>query len=528
MPIAAGVLLFAAALVFTSCSNGSDSGGGTPKHAVTFGVDGSPANGTIKAKVDGTEINSGDTVEQGKIVEFTATPDNPATHNVDFWSIDAGTFEAGTGASESTIAKIKVVQPVTVTVKFKPVGTPPTKYNVTFGVSGTGGTLKATVDGSEIHSPAQVEKNKRIDFTAEAALGYAVEKWTNSGNPIAGETNATYEHTVTEDADIAVHFKTAPVDVYVTGTSGGKAYVWKNGAPTQLSAHKAAPDKVAPYAVHAQVKDVYIVGEEIAGGVGRPLVWKKDGSLHWISKYRWSDAYDITFYKGKTFVAGKMYDFTDEGASITDISDPENPTVTFLCKKTPQMSAHARALCAGTGKLYAAGHKRDSDTLKDTVFLWTKPDAGTVSELELGLVGTYTDIPYGVCTAGSSVYVAARKLWKVEGTTVTPITVSGANGVYALCVCNGTVYAAGQTNGEAAVWKIEGINASLHKKLSTSGGVYALCAGRDDLYAAGFYRDTDNKEKPVWWHIAADLAVTEHKLGTAEGEALGICVAPQE
>ena len=525
-------MLFAAALVFTSCSNGSDSGGGTPKHAVTFGVDGSPANGTIKAKVDGTEINSGDTVEQGKIVEFTATPDNPATHNVDFWSIDAGTFEEGTGGSGSTIAKVKVVQPVNVTVKFKLKSAPPTKYTITFGVSGTGGTLKATVDGSEIHSPAQVEKNKRIDFTAEAALGYAVEKWTNGGNPIAGETNATYEHTVTEDADIAVHFKTAPVDVYVTGTSGGKAYVWKNGAPTQLSAHEAAPDKVAPYAVHAQVKDVYIVGEELVGGgggVGRPLVWKKDGSLHWISKYRWSDEYDITFYKGKTFVAGKMYDFTDEGASITDISDPENPTVTFLCKKTPQMGAYARALCAGTGKLYAAGHKRDNDTLKDTVFLWTKLDAGTVSELELGLVGTYTDILYGVCTAGSSVYVAAGNLWKVDDATVTPITVPEANGVYALCVCNGTVYAAGQTNGEAAVWKIEGINASLHKKLSTwPGGVYALCAGRDDLYAAGFYKDTDNKYKPVWWYIAADGTFTEHKLGTAEGEARGICVAPQE
>ncbi len=404
-------------------------------------------------------------------------------------------------------------------------GTP--TLTVRFGVNGTGGTIKAEVDGSEISSGDMVGKDKTVKFTATPDSGYAVEKWTNGGRLIVGETATVYTHTVTADANIAVHFKTAPVDVYVTGTSGGKAYVWKNGAPTQLSAHEAAPDEVAPYAVHAQVKDVYIVGEEIADGVGRPLVWKKDGSLHWISKYMWSDAYDITFYKGKTFVAGKMYDFTDEGASITDISDPENPTVTFLCKKTPQMSAHARALCAGTGKLYAAGHKRDNDTLKDTVFLWTKPDAGTVSELELGLVGTYTDIPYGVCTAGSSVYVAARKLWKVEGTTVTPITVSGANGVYALCVCNGTVYAAGQTNGKAAVWKIEGINASLHKKLSTSGGVYALCAGRDDLYAAGFYRDTDNKEKPVWWHIAADLAVTEHKLGTAEGEALGICIAPQ-
>ena len=151
-----------------------------------------------------------------------------------------------------------------------------------------------------------------------------------------------------------------------------------------------------------------------------------------------------------------------------------------------------------------------------------------MSELELGLVGTYTDIPYGVCTAGSSVYVAARKLWKVEGTTVTPITVPEANGVYALCVCNGTVYAAGQTNGEAAVWKIEGINASLHKKLSTSGGVYALCAAGGGLYAAGFYQDTDYKRKPMWWHIAAGGTVTENKLGTDEGEARGICVAPQE
>ncbi|MDR9859997.1 hypothetical protein H0R97_10380, partial [Treponema socranskii] len=59
---AAGVLLFAAALIFTGCSNGSDSGGGTPptpppKHAITFSVDG--GNGTLKAAVGGTEISSG-------------------------------------------------------------------------------------------------------------------------------------------------------------------------------------------------------------------------------------------------------------------------------------------------------------------------------------------------------------------------------------------------------------------------------------------------------------------------------------
>ena len=103
-----------------------------------------------------------------------------------------------------------------------------------------------------------------------------------------------------------------------------------------------------------------------------------------------------------------------------------------------------------------------------------------------------------------------------------PVPVADAYALYALCVCEGTVYAAGWTNAyKAAVWKIEGASASLYKELPTvSSGVFALCA-------AGYYNDTDNKYKPVWWRLAADLTLTEHKLGTDEGEALGICVTPQ-
>ena len=91
-------------------------------------------------------------------------------------------------------------------------------------------------------------------------------------------------------------------------------------------------------------------------------------------------------------------------------------------------------------------------------------------------------------------------------------------------------FAAGWTNASrAAVWKIEGTSASLYKELSTvSGGVYALCAAGGNLYVAGFYQDTDYKNKPVWWRIAADGTVTENKLGTEKGEARGICVTAQE
>ena len=68
----------------------------------------------------------------------------------------------------------------------------------------------------------------------------------------------------------------------------------------------------------------------------------------------------------------------------------------------------------------------------------------------------------------------------------------------------------------------------MYKELSTvSGGVYALCAAGGDLYVAGTVYD-GGLYKPVWWRIAADGTITENKLGTAKGEARGICVTVKE
>ncbi len=527
------------ALMFTACPNsaggsGSGSGGGNtpllPKHAVTFSVDGS--YGTITATVGGSEIHSGAEVEQGKIVEFTATADNPATHDVDFWMISTGSFEAGTGGSGSTSAKVKVVQPVSVTVRFKSLGALPTPmHTVSFGVNGTGGTLKAEVDGREITSPAQVGENKTIVFTARPEnAGYAVEKWTNGGSPIAGETATVYTHTVTADADIAVHFKTVTAyDVYVCVTSNDKAYVYKNGSPTALSAENSA-NRLNCYTVKALGTQVYIAGTEQEYGAAKPRVWKADGSPYWRGTNRWSSAYDIALHNGKTLVAGRIYDGTDSGASITDISDPAHPAVTYLYKQTPPVTAaEAQALCSESGKVYAAGYKENGST--QTAFLWTLPDGGTVSEVELGIMqASAHDSGHsiaGVCTQGSSVYVAGKKLWKVDGTTVTEINVPDAAIITAVCAHGTAVYAAGKKmNNVLAVWKIEGASASLYTTFSTSDShVYALCAFGSTFFAAGTIYD--GLDKPAWWSIADDLTVTEHKLGTDSSVAHGICVTPQ-
>ncbi len=56
----------------------------TPEYIVTFGVE--DGEGSIIAEVDGVEISSGDSVEEGKDVVFTATPDDE--YVIVAWYID--------------------------------------------------------------------------------------------------------------------------------------------------------------------------------------------------------------------------------------------------------------------------------------------------------------------------------------------------------------------------------------------------------------------------------------------------------
>ena len=206
-----GAALITAAFLFAGfvlgCTNGSDSGGNTPMHKVIFSVEGSPANGTLEAKVDGKKITSGDSVEEGKTVEFTATPENAATHDVDFWTISEGGFDAGTGVNGSTSARIKVKQPVTVTVCFKLKGAQFSKWPVTFGASGAGGKLEAEVDGQKITSVALVESGKTVKFTATPDADYKVLNWTVTPKTAlqAGGTEGVSTATVKIAATTEVH-----------------------------------------------------------------------------------------------------------------------------------------------------------------------------------------------------------------------------------------------------------------------------------------------------------------------------------
>ena len=170
---------------------------------VIFGVDG--GNGTLKAEVDGAEITSPAQVEEDKTIVFTASPH--AGYMVDTWTITGGQTLAG-GVPGSSTAMVKITEPITVAVSFKL--RPPTTYAVIFGAEGTppNGSISATykADGTAFSSGTAVAENTVLVFTASPATDYKVEKWTVNGAAVPGNTSTTYEHTVTQPADIRVSF----------------------------------------------------------------------------------------------------------------------------------------------------------------------------------------------------------------------------------------------------------------------------------------------------------------------------------
>ena len=97
---------------------------------VTFSVEGTPANGTLKAMAGSTEITSGKKVPYGTTVTFTATV-TAAEHYADEWTIKGGSFKAG-GKDGDTTATVQITGETEVKVTFS-------RYkSVAFGTDGAG------------------------------------------------------------------------------------------------------------------------------------------------------------------------------------------------------------------------------------------------------------------------------------------------------------------------------------------------------------------------------------------------------
>ncbi|MGP1521365.1 MAG: InlB B-repeat-containing protein [Treponema sp.] len=200
------------AVCFTACNQTGNTGGGggkptptpKPKHAITFSVDSTTPNGTLKAKADGVPetATSPITVEEGKTVTFTATANDG--YRVKGWTLDGSAVNGTNNSYSFTVSKA-----VSVKVSFEDNSTPLPKHAITFSVDGANGTLKAKADGvpETATSPITVEEGKTVTFTAEPSTNYKVKEWKVGDTVVTGNKTNTYAHTVTKAVTVKVSFE---------------------------------------------------------------------------------------------------------------------------------------------------------------------------------------------------------------------------------------------------------------------------------------------------------------------------------
>ncbi|MGI5077208.1 InlB B-repeat-containing protein [Treponema maltophilum] len=255
------------------------------KHVLTFKVKGEAGGSTITAKVtDGGDIFSGNEIENGKEVEFTATPDTANGWKVKSWSIvktadnTALSFVSGTGADGSNTAKALINEPVTVEVEFEKI-----KHPVTFSVDGAGGALTAKMGDTVINTGNGVEHGKTVEFTAKpASNGWKVKDWsivkTADGTPLTfanitinqnnGVGNAYAKITepvtvkVTFEQQFAVTFAAVHGNGTLTAKHDGKDFV----SSTRLTAGKTVEFTAEPRTGYVIDKWTITGGTFKAGG----------------------------------------------------------------------------------------------------------------------------------------------------------------------------------------------------------------------------------------------------------------------
>lgn len=173
-------------------------------YAVDFSVDGT--NGALVATVDLTGLTTGDLVEHGSMVVFTATPD--ANYRVMEWRLDGDII---VGHKESTYTINSLEAAVNVTVKFEAIP----QYDVTFSVFGANGTIAATVDAASISSGDDIYEGKDVVFTATPADGYRVKEWTVNTVVQVGQIANTFTYTSLDKAiAVTVEFELIPAGTF--------------------------------------------------------------------------------------------------------------------------------------------------------------------------------------------------------------------------------------------------------------------------------------------------------------------------
>ena len=296
-------------------------------------------------------------------------------------------------------------------------------YAITFGVTGTGGTLKATVDGNEINTGDKVKHGKTVTFTATPSPGYNVKEWKVGNDVVTGNTSDTYTCTVTKAVTVKVSFLAgeAPYKVkhYKEKEEGGyPAEPTETEDKTGTVGTSAAytPKTGGAYEGFTYKSDL----TKVNGTVQPSGTINGDGSTV-VELFYERNTVNVTFNLAGGNVAGNTDPIVKTGKYGTAFTAPADPVKTDAVFKGWNPSLPSPLLYPASNAEYTAqwqavpkytvtfGVEGTNGTLKAEVDGGTATDTSPIT-VEQGKTVTFTATP-------SSGYKA--KEWKVDGTVVT-------------------------------------------------------------------------------------------------------------
>ena len=183
---------------------------------VTFSAKGAGSVTGKKGYWGDDKINSGDLIQEGTTLHFTATADEGS--KLLNWTING----VDTLPDQTEISyEVQPDKKNTIIANF--VSTTVSKALVTFTYDGEGG-LACTdkLDGTIIASGESVAIGNKLELVATPATGYSLTSWTINGDEELFPEQTTIEYTVVEGTNnIIAHFKKV-YPLTLTATEGGK------------------------------------------------------------------------------------------------------------------------------------------------------------------------------------------------------------------------------------------------------------------------------------------------------------------
>jgi hypothetical protein len=273
---------------------------------------------------------------------------------------------------------------------------------------------------------------------------------------------------------------TSAPNVYVAGSIGNAAVIWKNGIATYLTSGSIT-SPAAANSVFVSGTDVYVAGYEHSSWGDIAKVWKNgvatnlEGGL-----YPNGSAYDAR--ANSVFVLGTDVYVAGNAANSARIW--KNGVATTLAFGATQYGAEANSVFVSGTDVYVAGYETFPYPYNDSSAARVWKNGVSTNLTANGILNARAK---SVFVSGTDVYVAGyayrnggpgegARVWKNGIATILPNGTGNANSVF---ISGTDVYVAGNGGGNAIVWK-NGIAAYL-----SSDEAKSIFVNGTDVYLAG-------------------------------------------